>query len=224
MFIIIVYKIQNLSHQILHADLSQKVYEILRDKILSGELEPGKKLTQQKIAEYLAVSRMPLHRAFQMLEGDLLVEQKPRRGFYVREFETSEILDAFEVRELLEGLAVRKLAEHADHKKIADKLNVAFLPFVDQPQISKDEYRKNDRLFHLMIMEMTENVILQKLNRVGHFLLHSFKPGLIRSPKETLPEHLQIIRCIGAGDAVGAEKAMTNHIHQSTIIFKKTYL
>jgi GntR family transcriptional regulator, vanillate catabolism transcriptional regulator len=208
---------------ILHTDLSQKVYETLRAKILNGELKPGEKLTQQKIAEYLAVSRMPLHRAFQMLEADLLVEQKPRRGFYVREFEVSEIVDAFEIRELLEGLAVRKLAEHAAHKNIAQKLHKAFEPFINASEINSEEYRKNDRMFHLQIMEMTDNVILQKLNKIGHFLLHSFKPGLVRTPEETLPEHLEIIDCIREGNGAGAEKAMTNHIKKSLKVFRKTY-
>ncbi len=209
---------------ITHTDLSQKVYEILKAKILAGELKPGEKLTQQKIAEYLAVSRMPLHRAFQMLEDDLLIEQKPRRGFYVREYEPGEILDAFEIRELLEGLAVRKLAQHTAHREIAQKLMKAFEPFIDSGEINAEEYRKNDRLFHLQIMELTDNAILQKLHRIGHFLLHSFKPGLIRTPEETLPEHLDIIRGIEEGDAAGAEKAMTNHINQSIKVFKKENL
>lgn len=200
---------------ILHTDLSQKVYEVLRAKILNDELKSGEKLTQQKIAEYLSISRMPLHRAFQMLEADLLVEQKPRRGFYVREFDESEIVDAFEVRELLEGLAVRKLAEDAAHTTVAGQLLQCFAPFVGKTKINAEEYRKNDRLFHLQIMELTESLILQKMNKIGHFLLHSFKSGLVRTPEETLPEHLEIIRCIENGDGAGAEKAMRNHIGQS---------
>lgn len=205
---------------ILHTDLSQKVYEILRAKILNDELKSGEKLTQQKIAEYLSVSRMPLHRAFQMLEADMLVEQRPRRGFYVREFDVSEIIDAFEVRELLEGLAVRKLARHASHSNMADQLYKSFESFVGKTRISGEEYRKNDRLFHLQIMELTDSVILQKLNKIGHFLLHSFKPGLVRTPQETLPEHLEIIRCIKEGDAAGAENAMRHHISQSTATYR----
>lgn len=209
---------------IIHTDLSQKVYEILRAKILTGDLKPGEKLTQQKIAEYLAVSRMPLHRAFQMLEADLMIEQKPRRGFYVREYQLSEILDAFEVRELMEGLAVRKLAQHAAHKSIAQKLRKAFEPFINVAEINVEQYRKNDRLFHLQIMELTDNVILQRLHKIGHFLLHSFKPGLLRTPVETLPEHLEIIHGIHEGDAALAEKEMISHISKSIEVFKKAYL
>ncbi len=206
---------------ILHTDLSQKVYEKLKANILSGELRPGEKLTQHKIAGDLAVSRMPLQRAYQMLEADFLVEQKPRRGFYVREYETSEILDAFEIREVLEGLAVRKLAAHPQHSEIAKRLATAFLPFTNHSTINDEEYRKNDRWFHLQIVEMTDNVILQRMNNIGHFLLHSFKPGLIRSPEETLPEHIEIIQCIAEGNSAQAEKAMMTHIQQSINILKK---
>lgn len=209
---------------ITHTDLSQKTYEVLKNKIFSGELKPGEKLTEQKIAEYLAVSRTPLHRAFQMLEADLLLEQKPRRGFYVREYTVSEILDALEIRELMEGLAVRKLANHPAHKSIAQKLQKFFEDFIGATEINAEIYRKNDQLFHLQIMELTDNAILKRLHNIGHFLLHSFKPGLIRSPEETLPEHFEIIRYINDGDATRAEKAMTKHISESIKVFKKAYL
>lgn len=200
---------------LLHTDLSQKVYDVLRAKILSDELKGGEKLTQQKIAAHLSVSRMPLHRAFQMLEADLLIEQKPRRGFYVRDFDEAEVVDAFEVRELLEGLAVRKLAEHHSHQSFATELLQCFQPFVNKKKINAEDYRKADRLFHLQIMEMTESVLLQKMNKIGHFLLHSFKSGLVRTPEETLPEHLAIIRYIDEGKGRAAEDAMRKHIAQS---------
>lgn len=205
---------------IIHTDLSQKVYETLRAKILNDELKSGEKLTQQKIAQYLAVSRMPLHRAFQMLEADLLVEQKPRRGFYVRTFDQHEIVEAFELRELLEGLAVRKLARHAAHVDISKKLFKCFELFIKIKKINPEEYRKQDQHFHLQIVELTDNAILQKMNKIGLFLLHSFKSGLVRTPTETLPEHLEIIRCIKNGDDIGAEKAMRNHIAQSIKVLK----
>ncbi len=55
----------------------------------------------------------------------------------------------FEVRELLEGLAVRKFAEHTSHVSIAEKLHKCFEPFINKKKIISEEYRKNDRLFHV---------------------------------------------------------------------------
>jgi len=73
--------------------------------ILAGELKPGEKLPQEKIAEQLGVSRMPLHKAFVMLEDEFLVESIPRRGIFIRKPDIQEIIDAFECREGLEGIA-----------------------------------------------------------------------------------------------------------------------
>jgi DNA-binding GntR family transcriptional regulator len=218
------YKENYEANPISHTDLTQKIYEILRNKIISGEIKPREKLTEERIAQYLAVSRTPLHRAFQMLQADLLIEQKPRRGFYVREYDVNEILDALEIRELLEGLAVRKLANHPAHKDIGQKLQKHFEDFISVAEINTETYRKNDQLFHLQIMELTDNALLIRLHNISHFLLHSFKPGLIRPAQETLPEHLKIIEYIKRGDAIKAEKAINEHISQSIKVFKKNYL
>jgi GntR family transcriptional regulator, vanillate catabolism transcriptional regulator len=192
-------------------DLSRKVYVTLKEMILDVKLKPGEKIIQEKIAEELGVSRMPLHRAFQMLENDMLVEQKPRRGFYVRSFEKNEILEVFECREVLEGLAARKVALRKDNAQIAEDLTAIFDPYLGLKKINSDKYRISDRSFHLLIMEKSENGMLQKLNSTGHFLLHSFVSGLIREPLETLPEHFSIIEAIKVGDPDDAEKCMRQH-------------
>lgn len=51
-------------------DHGRQVYIRLKEMILSGELKPGEKSPQEKIAAMLWVSRMPLHKAFPMLEDE----------------------------------------------------------------------------------------------------------------------------------------------------------
>src|SRR5210317_907154 len=89
-------------------DLSYEVYKRLKAMILANEFEQGEKLKQEQIAKMFGVSRMPLHKAFQMLENEMLVENFPRRGFYVTKIDKSKLIDAFECREALEGIAVRR--------------------------------------------------------------------------------------------------------------------
>ncbi len=206
-----------------HIDLSVKVFETLKLMILDGQLKPGQKLVQEKIAEQLGVSRMPLHRAFQMLESELLAEQKPRRGFYVTVYDEKETSEAFECREVLEGLAARTLASQKNHKAIADKLYTIFKEYIGVETIDEHKYRISDRVFHTTLMELNENSVLKKLNKTGHFLIHSFKSGLIRSPKDTLQEHLEIIQFIKEGKAIEAEASIKSHVRKSieTYKFKK---
>ncbi len=94
--------------EIEYQDLSYEVYKRLKAMILANEFEPGQKLKQEEIATMLGVSRMPLHKAFQILENEMLVENLPRRGFYVTKIDINQLIDAFECREALEGVAVRR--------------------------------------------------------------------------------------------------------------------
>jgi len=63
--------------EIQHQDLSYEIYKQMKSMILANELEAGAKLKQEHIAAMFGVSRMPLHRTFQMLENEMLVFQLP---------------------------------------------------------------------------------------------------------------------------------------------------
>ena len=54
--------------QIEYTELSKSIYIKLKTLISSGELKPGEKILQEKIAQKLGVSRTPLLKALQMLE------------------------------------------------------------------------------------------------------------------------------------------------------------
>ena len=102
--------------------------------ILSNELKSGEKLKQEHVASMLGVSRMPLHKAFQMLENEMLVENLPRRGFYVTEIDNNKMLDAFECREALEGIAARRVALVITKKELK-QLKRLFAPFIEKKEI-----------------------------------------------------------------------------------------
>ena len=87
--------------------LVHKVYNELKKKILDGELKPGEKLYQERIAAILGVSRTPLVKAFQILEQDMLVISIPRRGMYVKDINIYDFLDAYECRQGIETTAIR---------------------------------------------------------------------------------------------------------------------
>ncbi|MCF8362670.1 MAG: GntR family transcriptional regulator, partial [Prolixibacteraceae bacterium] len=81
-----------MGNQIEYYDLSLQVYKRIKDMILNDEIPAGEKIVQEKLAAELGVSRMPLHKAFQMLENEMLVESVPRRGYFVRKFDPQEII------------------------------------------------------------------------------------------------------------------------------------
>jgi len=203
-------------------DLSYEIYKRLKTKILANEFEPGAKLKQEHIAAMFGVSRMPLHRAFQMLENEMLIESVPRRGFYVTKIDASQLIDAFECREALEGVAARRAAKNITKEQIK-YLKSLFKKFVGANEINVAEYLESDQAFHNTIMKISGNQIINRLEMLGNNTIRTFRGGLLRPPQDTLAEHLAIIAALELGDGELAEKLIREHTHSSMETLKEKH-
>src|SRR5258708_27549839 len=87
------------------------VKDQIREAILGGSIGAGERLNEVRLSKTLAVSRTPVRAALQALAGEGLLDYAPNRGFTVREFPLSAIVDAYDIRASLEGFAARFAAE-----------------------------------------------------------------------------------------------------------------
>ena len=99
-------------------------YEILRDKILRGELHPKQRLVETDLAESLNSNRARIRRVLARLEHDGLVSIERYRGAYVRMVSEEEAMEIFETRGVLEPYLVRQTAAKATR---ADKARLKSL-------------------------------------------------------------------------------------------------
>lgn len=205
--------------EIKHTDLSFEVYKRLKSMILANEIKPGEKLGQEQIATMFGVSRMPLHKAFQMLENEMLVENFPRRGFFVTQIDSSKLIDAFECREALEGIAVRRATLTMTKDEII-YLKSLFNPFVGEKKIDEKKYIESDQEFHSFILKNNENQILRRMEIVSNVITQTLRGGLIRGPGETLDEHLAIINAMEKGDGFEAERLMREHSRKTCAVLR----
>src|SRR5579862_897999 len=79
--------------------------------ILRGTLQGGQRVAEAMLAEVLGMSRTPIRQALPVLAREGLLVESGARGYLVRTFTRSDILDAIDLRGLLEGFAVRRIAE-----------------------------------------------------------------------------------------------------------------
>lgn len=200
-------------------DLSYEVYKRLKAMILANEFKPGEKLKQEQVAQMFGVSRMPLHKAFQMLENEMLVENFPRRGFYITKIDKAKLIDAFECREALEGIAVRR-ATTTISKDDLKYLRSLFESFVGKENIDEKEYVESDHEFHRFILKTSENQILRRMEIVSNVISQTLRGGLIRSPKETIGEHMAIIEAMEKGEAFEAERLMREHSRKTCSLLR----
>jgi DNA-binding GntR family transcriptional regulator len=209
--------------EIQHQDLSYEIYKRLKSMILSNELTGGAKLKQEHIATLFGVSRMPLHRAFQMLENEMLIESVHRRGYFVTKVGIDQLIDSFECREALEGMAARRAARNITKDELK-YLKSLFARFIGTDEISIPDYLESDQEFHNMILKISGNKVISRLEFLGRNTIRTFRGGMLRPPQESLPEHLAIIAAFEKGDGDLAEKLVREHISKTMELLKKSII
>jgi DNA-binding GntR family transcriptional regulator len=196
-------------------------YKSLRDMILRGDLLAGQKLVQEDLAQRLGVSRTPLRSAIAALEREGFVVVSPRGEATVVAFGPDRIADLFEVRAVLEGLTCRLVAPHIERRHT---LYLRSLITASMPEPGDDDwtaYREADREFHNYLTSLLRNDFLtRQLGAVRDVLRLSLAQGLLRSPSETLAEHIEIIDALEVHDADAAEQAMLRHIRTTISLMR----
>src|ERR687884_149707 len=86
-------------------DLVDRVYGSLLAAISDGSLAPGERITQEDIAQQLAVSRQPVLQALRLLKKDGFVQDAPGRGVLVAPLDVAWMRSIYQVRGALDALA-----------------------------------------------------------------------------------------------------------------------
>lgn len=100
--------------------VADQVFDVLRSRILTGELAAGFPLRVRDVAAMVGTSVMPVREAIRRLEEAGLATRVPHRGAVVRKFSVSELIHIYHVRNLLEVQAARRGAERVTDKDLAE--------------------------------------------------------------------------------------------------------
>ncbi|MDD3655286.1 MAG: GntR family transcriptional regulator [Atribacterota bacterium] len=197
---------------------SDKVYSILSKAIFRGELKPGQRLVESKLAKLMKVSRTPIREAIIELEQKGLVVSSPPKGVRVAPLPTKEALNEFyDISSVLRGLAVRKAIDNnyitkmeirqleeiiteselflkeGSLRNIAN-LNLKFHNIIEECSRSKELINIIDNLYKKSRERFSE--IISKADR----------------QKKSIEEHKKIVKAIIEKDAILAENLMREHI------------
>jgi len=97
----------------LRVALREDVRQTVLDRILSGELPPGSRITESRLAAELGVSRTPLREALFNLESEGFVRSDLARGFSVAPLSVREVRESYPILQTLEALALRSIGQLA---------------------------------------------------------------------------------------------------------------
>ncbi|WP_339174602.1 GntR family transcriptional regulator [Solibacillus sp. FSL R5-0691] len=92
-------------HDLTAETLPSKIYRILREAIIKGQLQPGERLVQDELAKTLNVSRMPIREAIKQLAAEGYVTVEPHKGAIVKQFTIHELEEIYFLRAKFEPMA-----------------------------------------------------------------------------------------------------------------------
>ena len=187
-----------------------RVREDVRRLILSGELSPGMRLTQQQLAKRFGVAQSVVRESLLELQFSGLVEMVDNLGIFVSELDTNTLLQAYQVREMLEGLSARICCDTASRSDIKTLTDLA--DRIHQTGVAGQDVERGklDREFHQKTIVLSQNKILERLTQAYHVLgttvLVSRTHDVIRA------EHMGIVEAIANNDPDEAEKRARAHV------------
>jgi DNA-binding GntR family transcriptional regulator len=196
--------------------LRERVYELLREDILSGRLGPGAELAEVALAERLGVSRGPIREALGLLCAQGLVTMQPRRGAYVSVLTRQEFLEDYQVREALEALGARLAAARLEDDDLAElELLHEEMRRAVRDRAVQRFFDANQR-FHMSLVALSGNGRLiemhdQLVQRMGRYIARSLT--LRGNIERSVAEHQEILDALRERDGERAAAAVSHHIH-----------
>lgn len=192
---------------------SKRVYHILREEILTGSLQPGKRLGAGALATRLETSQVPVREALLMLTQDGLVEMKDFVGARVRVYSPREIQESLFVRGHLEGIATQMATAYFD-EKLEARLERNIERMDEVADTDDRAYAKRNRAFHDAIFEYCPNSMLREMIRVQSAAQVAFQSAFRLNAtwaRQSLREHREILNLMRAGDADAVAILATEH-------------
>jgi DNA-binding GntR family transcriptional regulator len=190
-----------------------QVREEIQRRILSGESQPGERLTQQSLAKELGVAQGTVRESLLELQWLGLVESIDRLGVFVGKLDAARLSESYQVREFLEALAVRLACDHVSRTDIAELRRLADHIWELSQQQKWDEMGAADRAFHLHIINLSHNKILTRLTEGYRALGMAVRAS--RDPRIIHEEHLRIVDAIESNSPDEAERLARLHVAEA---------
>ncbi len=193
------------------------VYELIREDIISGRLNPNERLKVAELAERYETSTNPVREALQQLRGEGFVVMEPNRGARVIAIDENFVRDIIEIEVLIEPALTRWFVSIATDSDIVELERI-------QAEIEANNYADRvkhgllDTEFHQFIYDRHYNRhaadLWWKHREILRAITRRFPTSLSRR-NAVLKEHRDLIDCIRAQDAEGAAAVVASHVQGS---------
>lgn len=201
--------------------LSDRVYFLVRDRILCGAFPPGAVLSRRKLADEFGMSFLPISAALQRLENEGLLESRPRVGTRVRTPTPDEVRGRYVVREALEAQSARLCCERAtfqqrvELRRMAEHLDTLYARSAAgaRDMTFESVVHQNHMALHLQIAENAGCPELKETIERNQVLIYNWFYD-VAVERRVLPErfHRDLVDAITGDDPRAADEAMRAHV------------
>ncbi|MBO5113738.1 MAG: GntR family transcriptional regulator [Lachnospiraceae bacterium] len=198
--------------------LRGRVFNKLREDILSGKYQDHEELKEVAIGEELGVSRTPVREAFRQLELEGLIQIVPNKGAYVTGITAKDVKDIYMIRSSLEGMCARLATENITEEQLEELEENVYLASFHASKGHMEQMTELDNRFHHILYEACDSKMLEKL-------LQDFHQYVMRIRKKTLStkergiasneEHRQIMEAIKAKNPDEAQRLANMHMNNA---------
>jgi DNA-binding GntR family transcriptional regulator len=202
--------------------IREHAYIYLKEMILEGELKAGDRLIERELAGKLGISRTPIREALFRLESQGFVKTVPRKGVVVSNISVSEVIEVFTILASLEVLAVKLAAGRMDRET-----QLELDQKIEELMEIKEQAEENFNLEHIQMNRLINKAskspkLFEILSGLIDYIHMAANMGY-ETPgrrKESLREHIDIMKALRDKEAEMAEYLMRIHIENS----KKAYI
>ena len=197
----------------------QRAYEHLKSAILSGRLDPGKRLAEEHLAKELGVSRTPVREALHKLELEGLIKPLETRGFVVSKDSREEIEELFDMRAILEGYGLRVISE-----KVSENLLKQLNGLIENAEDAlrrkqlREVFKWNTQFHDTLHRMVSEKKRLHRLLvNVRKYVLR-YREDTLQYPdggRRALDGHHKIVMALRLKDPDLCERVMREHIQEA---------
>jgi DNA-binding GntR family transcriptional regulator len=187
----------------------------LREAIAAGELAPGSRLSEARLAAQLGVSRGPLREGMQRLTQEGLLVSIRNRGLFVTEMTPDNVEDMYVARQAVERAAARCVLA-GDHAAVG----AALLSVVDRMEQAAragavEQVSEADIEFHETLVALAgsprlsrmQQTLLTETRMCIHALERTYPDNLTR-----VDEHRAIAEALRDGETEAADRLLIEHM------------
>ena len=195
--------------------LGEQVADILRQRIVRGELSSGERLTEEALAEEFSVSRGPIRDALTQLSFEKLVEVNRPGGVFIVGLTDEDVEQLYSLREALEQLALRRAMRVKEEERWTPSLDAVARMERSAGVRDPSEFARADLAFHSHIYELAEH---PRLLSAWHQYLPTFAALLEvtinhdQDLHDSAEDHQRLYEVIRAGNVDVAASVLTKHL------------